>query len=129
MAILTIIRGLQGSGKSTLAKTFGCIHLENDMFKYTDGVYNPKARPGLTKKNIESITKMLLSQNTDVVVSNVFATNKSIDIFRAIAKETGAKFVVKTMRSQYKNVHNVPDFVVKSFQNIWEACPDEEFVN
>jgi len=39
MSKLILVRGLPGSGKSTFAKTFGCLHVEADMFYIVGGKY------------------------------------------------------------------------------------------
>ena len=125
--ILHIIRGLPGAGKSTFAKTLNCFHVETDMFKYKDGEYIPKSNPSLSKKLVLEMTEMCLKNNIDVVVSNVFATQKSLVDFLALAKKYNATVKIHTMKTQYKTIHNVPNVAFYGFKKNWENVDGETF--
>jgi len=123
--ILHLIRGLPGSVKSTFAHSLGCVHLEYDMLKIKDGVYNHKANPNLCKIAVLETTEYFLSKGVDVAVSNVFHTKKSIENFLTLAKKHGATVRIVHMTKYYGSIHNVPPVAIGGFKKNWEKIEGE----
>ena len=125
--MLILIRGLPGSGKSTFAKTLtGYDHFEADMyFIKADGTYKydrnfiRKAHEWCQQRTYDS-----LSAGRDVVVSNTFTQLWTMKPYIDMAKTLGAKLLIKEMRNQYGNIHNVPEGVLASMAEQWEELPD-----
>jgi predicted kinase len=125
---LTLIRGLPGSGKSSLAKQIiidaenGSIHLEADMF-FTDesGVY--LFDPRLLKKAhawCQDECKRALKNKISVVVSNTFVKHWEMAIYRELAMQFNAELIIKTCKSQYENIHNVPALTIGKMRQQWQ---------
>lgn len=115
--MLYIIRGCSGSGKSTLAKklkTIAMEHVEADMFFMQCGVYNFDAsKLGQAHAWCQSEVENSLMYNVDVIVSNTFTTLKEMKPYFELAKKYNSPVQVITCQSTFKNVHNVPEEVLK----------------
>lgn len=118
---LYLIRGASGSGKSTYAKrleSWDCAHLEADMYFMEDGEYKfdakflPAAHKWCLNKTIE-----FLSKGMDVVVSNTFTRLWEMEDYLKIPN---VNILVIEMKTQYKNVHGVPDSAVEKQKARWE---------
>lgn len=125
---LRIIRGIPGSGKSTFAKSFGCLHVENDMFRMRDGGYCFDGRSKGVKNNCLRFVEEALRLGIDVCVSNVFWNYDGVNQYVELGKFYGADVEVYKIVGNHKNLHNVPDHVVKGFQNKWEDFRGEKVV-
>ena len=126
--ILYIVRGLPGSGKSTYAKSLNCFHIENDMMKIKNGVYDSKSKPSKAKSDVEILVDTVLRMDCDVVVSNVFHTLKSIQPFLYIAKLVGAQVKIIKVTGSFGNIHSVPVVAMRTFAKYWENIDGEEVV-
>jgi len=119
---LVLCRGISGSGKSTYAKSLnGYIHLEADMYFMKDGDYN--FNPSKLKEAHEwcqSMTRKHLEAGHDVVVSNTFVKRWEIQPYIDLANELGVPYEVKEMKTQYQNVHGVPEEVLNRMKANWE---------
>ena len=128
--ILTIIRGYPGQGKSTFAKkNFSCLILENDMFHMHNGKYEFDIDN--QKKAINwciETTSNALKYGMDVCVANTFTKKKYVDAYKRLADVLGCDFKVYRMMGEFKNVHNVPKFVMESMKNGFEDYEGEILV-
>lgn len=121
---LYIVRGLPGSGKSTFAKKLlqeGKVqqHLEADEFM-TDENGDYKFDPSILQKchqQCQMWTKYYLDLGQSVVVANTFSRKWEILAYTRM----GAEFEVVEMTGEYKNIHGVPDHIIKQMKSRWEA--------
>lgn len=121
---LKLIRGIPGSGKSTLAKNLDGILLEADMyFVNKDGEYKHDKRfikEAHSWCQIEM--KRLLLAGYDVVVANTFIKAWEITNYLNIAQSLGLDLEIELIEAtgNYKNVHGVPDEIVKRMKSQYE---------
>jgi predicted kinase len=119
---LTIVRGIPGSGKSTYAKKLNVFHVESDMFCMIDGNYQWSQETAFrNKKRMVKTVQMMLAYGADVVVSDVFVTRESINQLVKLAVEFGASYEVIRLKSDFQDIHGVPNEVLEGmkagFQN------------
>lgn len=116
---LILIMGASGSGKSTKAKQImelgGFIHLETDnYFINDDGEYHfdhkklKEAHDHCFNEAVKAISK-----GKSVIVSNTFSKAWERKPYLQLARSFDIEPEVFHMKGQYKNVHNVPDEIVK----------------
>ena len=123
MAKLYIIRGIPGSGKSTFAKKLlqeGKVqqHLEADEFM-TDANGDYKFDPSILQKchqQCQMWTQYYLNLGQSVAVANTFTRKWEILVYTKM----GAEYEVIEMDGEYKNIHGVPDHIIKQMKNRWE---------
>lgn len=130
---LIIVRGVPGTGKSTFCRTVfpNILHLENDMYHYSDGVY--RFNQLKQWKAIEwclNTAEAALKNKMDVVVSNTFTRKSFVDSYRKMAEYVGADFEVYRMDGSvnFGNVHEVPEEVFQSMKDGFEDYPGEILV-
>ena len=127
MAHLILIRGLPGSGKSTMAKNMEPTHhFEADMY-FTDAGGNYNYDGSKIKAAHDwcfNSTKDALMQETGnpdvIVVSNTFVKHWEMSRYIELAKELSVPITVLVARGKYKNVHSVPEEVIKRMTLNWE---------
>lgn len=122
---LTLIRGLPGAGKSTYAQTHfsKSLHFEADQFfELNNGEY--KFDPALISCAHDwcySNTVKALRWGYDVVVTNTFTKLWELDRYLAIpGLLPNVVIEVVEMKTQYTNVHGVPDDKLKQMAGRWE---------
>ena len=109
---LQIIRGLPGSGKTTLAieRYSHLMRIETDMFFYRQGAYRFTLENN--KKAVEWFNNAIIrlcSTGMDFVATGVFAAHTERLAFAIqCASDWGYDVYVKTLTSQYKGIHAVP---------------------
>lgn len=124
---LYLIRGVPGSGKSSLANElyeFRMVdyHFEADdyFFHYATGEYAfDPSKLGQAHQNCQQNARDHLCAGFDVAVSNTSTTEKEVQVYEQIAKETGSKFVSIVVESRHdgKNLHGVPEEKVQAMKN------------
>lgn len=130
MPTLTIIRGLPGSGKTSLAMALivgsrsGGALIETDMFHTINGKY--EFRPE-RQRNAESWARgaaaFRLSQQRDVVVTDVFPTLADIEPYRGIAAHFHADFQVIEVHGPWPDIHDVRAEDRERIIATWEPYP------
>lgn len=126
--MLYIVRGCPGSGKSTWVKTHlpGIYHLENDMFHMRNGKYAwGQARQKLAVRWCQKMAEIAVKSGMDVVVSNVFATKKSMEFYLNL--DSSAKVI--RCEGKFKNQHNVPTATLINMRRNFEDYEGETIVN
>lgn len=129
MSRMLIVRGLPGSGKSTYVhKNYpGLFLLETDMFNMVNGQYQwTRERSRVAIDLITDISVQLMrSANTpDFVLTGVFCKYNSIEkhIFNAL--KNNYDIYIKTLTTDYGNIHNVPKSTIEMFKNNFENEKD-----
>jgi len=126
---LILVRGASGSGKSTFVKKNfpKYTHLETDMYWYDDnGNYNfdPKQLP-TAHQWCQKETRKNLEQGKNVIVSNTFIKKWEIQPYIDMAEQMGIPYQIYRLTTQFDNVHEVPEDVVKRMRNNIEPIDGE----
>lgn len=128
MPKLTLIRGLPGSGKSTYASAVQGLHFEADQF-FEDLHGNYEYDINLIAVAHDwcfSNTVRALRCGYDCIVSNTFTKMWELDRYLDIPRKLpDVKLSVIEMKTQYKNIHGVPDDKLKQMAARWEEIPEE----
>ena len=110
---LQIIRGLPGSGKTTLAlrRYSHLMRLETDMFFYSRGAYRfTMERNHDAVEWFKEEVRRLCATGMDFVVTGVFAAHtERLDFVIAAGLARRYDVYIKTLTSQHKGVHAVPE--------------------
>lgn len=133
MKTLYIIRGVSGSGKSTYALTLwqqtGFSINEADQFfeGHSDYLFEPKLLPYAHQRCLAE-TAWCIYHEQGAIVSNTFTTNWELEKYFKL-KETfpDLKIHVIEMKTQYQNVHGVPDEKVAQMKRRWEDINQKYF--
>jgi hypothetical protein len=121
MGRMLIVRGLPGSGKSTYVhKNYpGLFLLETDMFNMTNGQYKWD-RERSTKAIIlihDIVERVMKSTNdSDLAITGVFCKLSSINHYIYTALEHGYDVYIKTLTTDFGNIHNVPLDTMEMFR-------------
>jgi len=131
MSTLYLVRGCPGTGKTRFSNTVfsGISHFENDMYFMRNGkyMYDRDMMPRAIEWCMENV-ESCLRQGIDVCVSNTFTKVRYIDVYKRMAEEYGADFKVYRMMGEFKNIHDVPHFILKSMKDNFEDYEGEIFV-
>ena len=120
MSNFMIVRGFPGSGKSTyvMREYTGLMFFETDMFNIVDGQYVwtvDRSREAIRLIN-EFTTSIFNSPNRpDFALCGVFGTFKNIINHICNARDHGYEIYIKTLKTQFECVHNVPKEAIQRF--------------
>lgn len=131
-AKLYIIRGLPGSGKSTFAKKmldegFVDSHYEADMFFIDmDGNYRyDPLKISSAHFWCRTNVKKDLKKGLTVIVSNTFTKKSEMDPYIQYCQDNDIPFEVIRMGTQFQNIHNVPEEILKKMKDRFQDYPGE----
>ena len=133
---LVVFRGIPGSGKSTMAKkmrdtliemgeTVG--YYEADMYWMgDDGEYHfdPKRLQDAHTWCQDKVREALHNCSV-VIVANTNLTKFEMDIWKEIADDANAKMEVFHLKTQYGNVHGVPEETIERMKERESDWPGE----
>jgi predicted kinase len=127
MAQLVIIRGLPGSGKTTIAKKEFPNHFHTEADQWFIDPQTGEYRFDPTKLNgahrgCQAATFKALQSGHDVVVTNTFTQNWEFDSYFDICDELEIEdILVIEMKTQYQNIHGVPEEKMEVMRRRWHA--------
>jgi predicted kinase len=131
--ILYLIRGLPGSGKSTMAKKImrtspTADHWEADQyFENANGEYRFDVTRLHSAHNwCQNQTYRSMKVGRTVIVSNTFTTQSEMKPYFEMAAAFGYKVVVLTCKSQFKNVHDVPQEAMARMRNRFDYTAEDK---
>lgn len=133
--MLVLVRGVSGSGKSTFAQELvesnpDICHYEADMWMVDQEgnyLFNPKML-SVVHGECQRHTKKSLEEGKIVVVSNTFTQVWEMKPYIEMAEELGVVVIINRMTGSYKNVHGVPDHVVKVMEDRFEDYEGENII-
>ena len=130
-----LIRGIPGSGKSTLADMMlasikYCKHYEADMFFTKRGIYKFNLKQsGISHCWCLTKVSSAICLGYDVIVSNIFPTVSSVNVYKKLAEDLGADFQVFKTTGQFQSIHSVSQEVIDKNVKVWQDYPNEIVVN
>lgn len=141
MGTLILLRGLPGSGKSTYAKYLAdaytkitgihCLWTEADHRMHDDEgnyYFDPALLDFVHKECFKDAERAIMTGVPYVLVSNTFTQLWEITPYIELANAYKYNKRIFHMTSQYKDVHNVPEHILKRMAARWEPYPDEETI-
>lgn len=131
MAELIIVRGLPGSGKSTYAANLiadreNTRHYEADMFfnRWPSYKFEPRLISAAHDWCYSNVVRALWL-GEDVVVSNTFTQMWEMDRYFGIPSIVDDVTVrVVEVRTQFQNIHGVPEEKLKQMAARWQSIPE-----
>jgi len=109
-----------------MARALDAPHFEHDAYLYTDeGEYLwTEGRMAYAYRACKRDTETVMREmGEDVVVSNVFPTQRSLKNYKKLAEQYGydVTYIVVENRRGGQNVHNVPDDVLDSMRSAFQV--------
>ena len=130
---LVLVRGLPGSGKSTYAEEKYPFHtcFEADMWHVDkDGKYKFEVDEiSRAHSWVQRNTEYNLRKEKNVVVSNTTISLSQVAVYLEIARRTKSVLTVIDLKTDYGNIHGVPEEVMEKMRENWQDWPFEEIVN
>lgn len=129
MSNLLVVRGIPGAGKSYYVQHNynGILTFETDMFNLVDGKYCWNLeRSQEAIRIIDSFVDTVINSpnKPDFCLCGVFGSIASFDNHIVKCYNKGYKIYIKTLKTQYKCIHDVPAGVVQKMRE--HFTPDEE---
>lgn len=130
MAILKIVRGLPETGKTSFSKSFGCVHLEPEMYHMRNGgVVTVSSEADFVaaiewcKKTVSSI----MQEGIDVVVSGIFPNRDAMGPYLEMARDLKYEVLVYRMDHDPESysLRNFPPNIVKMMMDTFEDFDGE----
>ena len=124
--IVYLVRGLPGAGKTTIARMLSSVCLSNDDYwTEPDGTYRvgsrrPAEHQRATADTLRRLRMALDAGTATIAVHNCFVTRDSLEPFKRMANEYGAKVVLVTVQSEFQSVHQVPASVIATMRERWQ---------
>lgn len=126
---VVLIRGLPGSGKSTYAKTHFPDHvlIEADDYFTVEGpheshyLFDPQVLKEAHKWTVWRAER-LFAHNIPFVVSNTFSRVWEMEPYLWMKPK------VICLKTQFKNIHNVPPHTIKNMKQRWEPLEGEKVI-
>lgn len=127
--IMYLIRGIPGAGKSTLAMHLVercCCHAADDYFMVDEGKgkqsyhFDANKLPQAHRACLETVKRNIRDQQPRIAVHNTFVKRKHMQPYFEIANANGYEVVEITVKSNFKNIHNVPAEVVERMKGEFE---------
>ena len=135
---LIIIRGLPGAGKSTFAKMLqkklnesekiSSVIFETDDFfcdslDRTHYMFDPGLLEIAHMWNIGNVFRFCRDYTCPCIVANSFTTNKEIQPYRNIARETKRLYFIVDIYDtgkKHTSIHDVPNYTLVNMEKRWE---------
>ncbi|SJL83020.1 ATP-binding protein [Vibrio palustris] len=119
---VTLVRGLPGSGKSTLARELPGVHLEADMYFIDERdvyIFQPE-KLSAAHDWCQQRSEYWLRQGESIVVSNTFVRHWEMAFYKRLAKQYGAKLIIKVCQGNYGSIHNIEPTVIEKMRRRWQ---------
>lgn len=129
MTKLVLVRGLPGSGKSTYARSTKMLHFEADQFfEDMKGNYSYDIKLiAVAHDWCFSNAVKALRCGYDVVVSNTFTKLWELDRYLGVPLLLpNVEIEIVEMKTQYQNVHGVPEDKLKQMAARWEDFSESD---
>lgn len=127
---LILVRGIPGNGKTTIAQDLSVHEVAADDMPglYVDGIYQSHLQKDSHKWCRQVVENWMLNNVRRIAVHNTFTRKIYIQPYLDLAAEYGysvqiihAEKIILPDGTSPQSIHNVPESVVNSMQQGWEA--------